>query len=137
MAGKSAKKIVVAEDEELLRELVHECLEAAGHSVTVCASGEEALRACAAERFDLLITDLALPGLRGQELAQEALARQPQLKVVFMSGFVEQPLSDPPAGAVFLRKPFTPLDLLGALARVFGEASAGGAGGAGPAGPCP
>lgn len=110
--------VLLVEDEDLLRELVLECLEAAGHVVQAYPSPELALRRASEQSFDLLITDLAMPGLTGTELAERVRIAQPRCRVIFMSGFIEKP---PRGGSgVFLRKPFTPLELSRAVDEALG-----------------
>jgi CheY-like chemotaxis protein len=111
--------VLLVEDEDLLRELVLECLETAGHVVQAFPSPELALRRSSGQSFDLLITDLVMPGLSGAELADRVRLAQPRCRVIFMSGFTDKP---PHAGSgVFLRKPFTPLELSRAVDEALGE----------------
>lgn len=85
-------RILLADDEAASRELVARALETDGHSVTTTASGHEALDHLikAATPFDALVTDINMPGMDGLELAAKAIAHQPGLGIVLMSGFVEQ-----------------------------------------------
>jgi CheY-like chemotaxis protein len=91
-------------------------LEGAGYEVVAAASGDDALARHAGDRRTrLVLTDVALPGLGGLELAQRLAAERPDLRVLFMSGYVEPSL----AGAAaldpahdLLRKPFAPDELL-------------------------
>jgi CheY-like chemotaxis protein len=80
-------RVLVVEDHADTRYLVCEMLKAFGHRVRAAADGERALRLLAAHRFDVLLTDVCLPGLSGVELARAARARQPDLNVIFCSGF--------------------------------------------------
>lgn len=78
--------ILLAEDDNGLRHFLKTALERAGHRVTAVADGEAAL--AAATDCDLLIADIALPGIDGITLAQQAQAQRPQLRIMFITGFV-------------------------------------------------
>ena len=82
--------ILVAEDEEPLREMIAELLEYQGYKVLTARSGRHAVEvwAAAAGEIDLLITDMIMPeGILGGELAEILLAEKPELKVIFTSGY--------------------------------------------------
>ncbi len=79
-------RILVVDDDDLVRRLIRETLLREGHEVRLAASGREALRLLAAERFDLLLTDVIMPDTDGLELIPKALAAVPGLPVVAMSG---------------------------------------------------
>jgi CheY-like chemotaxis protein len=110
-AGGEAETILLVEDEGPLRQLAVRILETAGYTVLAAASGEEALAVLA--RADagvhLLLTDLVMPGMSGRSLAEEALARQPSLRVAFMSGYTDEAtaLDGVATAARFISKPFT------------------------------
>jgi two-component system, cell cycle sensor histidine kinase and response regulator CckA len=99
--------ILVVEDEENVRTLLAEMLRRKRYNVLEAGSGPEALAVCEkhAGRIDLLMTDIVIPGMRGPEIAQQLRGRYPGLKVLFMSGYMEE-ASAIPADA-FLQKPFT------------------------------
>ena len=108
--------VLVVEDQQPVREAVHEMLETMGYRVISAADGEEALEICrrADGSLELLLTDVVMPGMRGPELANRVRALRPEIAVVFMSGFVEDVsdagiASDPHSG--FIAKPLT-LDAL-------------------------
>jgi two-component system, cell cycle response regulator CpdR len=84
--------VLLADDEQATRDLVRRALEMDGHSVVVSAGGSEALELllAAPEAFDVLVSDVQMPGIDGISLAQQAIAARPQLGVLLMSGFVEQ-----------------------------------------------
>jgi DNA-binding response OmpR family regulator len=113
--------ILLAEDEEGVRAFVRQVLEHAGHTVVVAADADAAERLFRADpgRFDLLLTDVLMPGRTGMELAAAVRAARPDLRVLFMSGFPggPNPLPHPlPAGAALLDKPFSIDRLLHAVA---------------------
>jgi two-component system cell cycle response regulator CpdR len=79
--------ILYVEDNDDLRESITMLLEADDRVITACTTGEEALAAMAAQRFDVLITDVSLPGISGTELTRRATAQNPQQWVVLCSGY--------------------------------------------------
>jgi two-component system cell cycle sensor histidine kinase/response regulator CckA len=128
------RSILLVEDEERLRKMVRFTLEGQGFSVAEAAGGEAALRLLTAERkFDLLVTDLVMPGMDGRELATQVRALRPGVGVVFISGYVPDPRRvEGFPGALFLPKPFTPLDLVKTVEKALryaGQAQPAGAGG--------
>ncbi len=83
-------RILVVDDEEAVRRFVDRALNEFGYAVTLCSSGPEALERAAYDRpFELLLTDVMMPQMRGDELATEMLKRQPWLKVIYLTGFPE------------------------------------------------
>jgi two-component system, cell cycle response regulator CpdR len=84
--------VLLADDEQATRELVRRALEMDGHSVVATAGGSEALELLMArpDAFDVLVSDVQMPGIDGISLAQQATAACPRLAVLLMSGFVEQ-----------------------------------------------
>ncbi len=84
-------RVLYVEDHADVRELVVMLLEEEGLAVVACASAEAAQDAFAAGPFDVLITDISLPTLRGTELATRLQHGRPDLWVVFCSGYSMQP----------------------------------------------
>ena len=100
-------RILLAEDDESLRGFLARALERAGYEVTACADGEEAV-AVLDEDWDLLLTDIVMPGIDGIEVARQAAARHPGLRIMFITGFAAVALAatgQAPAGAKVLSKP--------------------------------
>jgi two-component system cell cycle sensor histidine kinase/response regulator CckA len=84
-------RILVVDDEEAVRRFIDRALKEFGYAVTLCSNGTEALeRAAYAQPFELLLTDVMMPEMRGDELAAEMLKRQPWLKVIYITGFPER-----------------------------------------------
>jgi two-component system, cell cycle response regulator CpdR len=85
-------RILLSDDEPAMRELVRRALVQDGHLVTMTQNGSEALDALTAHPhdFDLLISDVQMPGLDGIALASKAVGLCPSLRFIMMSGFVEQ-----------------------------------------------
>jgi PAS domain S-box-containing protein len=112
----SAASVLVVEDQEPVRRQACRILEAHGYEVTDAGGAEEALAHW--RPVDVLVTDVVMPGMTGQELAQIALERNPDLRVVYMSGHTEDVLVRNGARArnlSFLQKPFTRATLLRAV----------------------
>jgi PAS domain S-box-containing protein len=106
----AAARVLVVEDEEVIRGLVDQVLSAEGYDVVLAANGDEALEAASLMPVDVLLTDLTMPGIGGHELADRLRERAPGLKVMFMSGFAERgdfSASALPPLTAFLEKPFT------------------------------
>lgn len=82
-------KILLAEDDVSMRQFLTAALEKAGHRVTSCPDGLEALAALEAadDPFELLLADIVMPGIDGIELSQRATKIIPTLKVLFITGF--------------------------------------------------
>lgn len=114
-------RILLADDDQATRDLVKRALESDGHKVDLTQDGLEALETLtgAAQGFDVLVSDVHMPGLDGIELARRASAEHPTLKLLLMSGFAEeleraQALKSPNLGVIM--KPFT-LDQIRAAVR--------------------
>ena len=101
-------RILVVDDEEGIRSFLAEALESEGHQVVQAADGERALRLLAERGFELLITDLKMPGLDGLELMRRVRAEQPELEIVMLTahGTVETAVEAMKLGAFdYLQKP--------------------------------
>ena len=105
------ERVLVVEDEAAARDLLAEILVALGYAVTTAASGEAALALPEAEPFDLLLTDLVLPGRSGGDVAAELCLRWPRLLVVFMSGYNEDEALRLAAVGGFVRYLQKPFDM--------------------------
>jgi diguanylate cyclase (GGDEF)-like protein len=121
----AAGRILVVDDERFFQELLRDVLQAGGHQVRIASSGEEALKAMAAEHFDVLVTDIVMPGIDGIALVREAKKRDPDLEAVAITGHedVRLAVQAMKAGcAEFLTKPVDREELVQvcdrALARV-------------------
>ncbi len=111
--------ILLVEDDEDIRLSAAELLQEMGHTVRDVPSAEAAQEALAAGRFDVLFTDVSLPGLSGLELARQAARQHPGMRVLVASGHhLAGDTEDSVPGAVLLPKPYTLTQLQSALARV-------------------
>ncbi len=108
--------VLLVEDEDMVRSLIREILEAARYHVLEASNGREALDLCSTcdERIDLLITDVVMPELNGSELASRLRTIRPEVRVLFVSGYTDDALAQ--YGIVngeqsFLPKPFDTVTL--------------------------
>ena len=82
--------ILVAEDETAVRQVVVRALAVAGHEAKAVEDGMQALDALAADDYDLLLTDIVMPGLDGIALALKASAAYPHMRILMMSGYAAE-----------------------------------------------
>ena len=113
--------VLVVDDDSAVREVVCRMLRRLGYGVVEASGGEEALAEVRdpAARIDLLLTDVVMPGMDGRRLSEEARSAQPDLPVLFMSGYTEDATllaGTEESGLGFLAKPFE-LDALGRAVR--------------------
>jgi len=128
-AAASSATILLVEDQEGLRMLAEEVLNAAGYTVLSAANGRAALNLVEENRdgIDLLITDVVMPEMSGPELADRLLRLRPGLIVLFMSGYTGDALLHRGAvenGTAFLQKPFLPAGLRMKVAELLGNREA-------------
>ena len=114
-------KILLAEDDEAMRRFLKGALEKAGHHVTDFGQGDEALSELEQTMFDLLLTDIVMPVMDGIELARRAAEIDPNLKIMFITGFAAvalNPDNNAPKDAKVLSKPFHLRDLVQEVERM-------------------
>ena len=114
-------KILLAEDDDSMREYLARALERTGYSVVSVDRGTAALPLLDSEPFDLLLTDIVMPEMDGIELAQRAAVIAPDMRVMFITGFAAVALkagSTAPTAKV-LSKPFHLRDLVAEVDRLF------------------
>ena len=104
--------VLLVEDEDFVRQIVQRVLEEQEYTVLAACSGEEGLRAAAANAgaVQLLLTDVVMPGMSGPQLAEMLRARYPEMKTLFMSGYTGDFLTQhgiAESEGDFLAKPFT------------------------------
>jgi len=109
-------RILIAEDDPSMRAFITKALERAGHTVQAEEDGLKALESLGKTcRFDLLLTDIVMPGIDGIELAQKASHLCPEMKVMFITGFAAVAMdakSKKPNTTKVLSKPFHLNDLV-------------------------
>jgi len=114
-------RLLVVEDNPDARYLVCETLRTLGHEVQAVASGEEALPWLAREHFDVLFTDVSLPGMTGVELARQALRTRPALQLLFASGYGDELTRHLEFPAQSLQKPYDIEQLQAVLEQLAGR----------------
>jgi two-component system cell cycle sensor histidine kinase/response regulator CckA len=115
--------LLLVEDEAAVRASVRRLLEWHGYTVLEARNGEDALRVYEANQsgIDLVLTDLIMPEMGGHELVEHLRARDPNLRVLFMSGYTERAFTSNgsmPSGTGFVEKPFTVETLMRRLREV-------------------
>jgi PAS domain S-box-containing protein len=113
---KRALRILVVDDEEPIRRAVRRFLERRGHTIEIAADGAEALELIATHTFDVILTDLRMPGMGGEALLDTLRERDPETarRVMFMTGHVarnDEALMQNYAGVTVVEKPFSLVDL--------------------------
>jgi PAS domain S-box-containing protein len=119
----NGESVLLVEDEDAVREVVLRILTRSGYRVREVSSPLEALRifGTGREHFDVLLTDVVMPGMSGTQLASRLRELRPDLPVLFMSGYTTGPAPgghELPSDGSLLHKPFDRPSLLEALARV-------------------
>ena len=122
-------RILLAEDDDSMRDYLSRALERVGYAVTAVDRGTAALPLVETKSFDLLLTDIVMPEMDGIELAQRAAMIAPAMRVMFITGFAAVALKGggAPANAKVLSKPFHLRDLVMEVHRMFQVDSATGA----------
>ena len=114
-ASAGHETVLLAEDEPSLREIVHEYLESKGYKVLEAGSGEAALSLCKTHRdpIHLLISDVIMPGMRGQELAKAVRELYPESAILLISGYTDRPIAWEEFGTrvAYIQKPVSLGDL--------------------------
>ncbi len=109
---RGTETILLVEDADALRKLAHSFLADHGFQVITASNGEEAIRVAElyGQPIDLLVTDVVMPGMNGRALADRLLAKQPKLKVLYISGYTDSFIAGHGVleeGTFLLHKPFT------------------------------
>ena len=115
------KRILLAEDDESMRGFLQRALAKAGYEVIAFANGKDAHERLQEEPFSLLLTDIVMPQMDGIELARRASELDPQIKIMFITGFAAVTLNTAtptPKDARVLSKPFHLKDLVREIDRL-------------------
>jgi PAS domain S-box-containing protein len=124
-ALEGTETLLLVEDEDAVRSLVRNVLKEKGYRILEASRGEEALEL--AEQYwgpiDLLVTDVVMPQMGGRELARRLVSLHPQIKVLYISGYADNPSwyqGGLDSGVAFLQKPFSPEALAHKVREVLG-----------------
>ncbi len=114
-------RILLAEDDQVMREYLTRALERSGYSVAAVDRGTAAIPLLESSTFDLLLTDIVMPEMDGIELAQRATQMAPGMRVMFITGFAAVTLKAGEAmpNARILSKPFHLRELVMEVDRMF------------------
>jgi signal transduction histidine kinase len=118
---KSPARILLVDDEEMLRKPACTFFQHSGFDVAEASSSDEALRLFEEKKFDLVITDMVMPGMNGRQLGEALKKRSPQLPVIYISGYAQDILENQgrlAPGDILLQKPYS----LKRLVRIVEEA---------------
>ncbi len=127
------KKILVVDDDPVIGKSFNRVLSGKGYAVITAANGEEALRKLSSETYDVVFTDIKMPGMSGLEVAERVKASQPWLPVVIVTGYGSgdnEARARGAGGAGFLRKPLSPDMIVGTTERALAATAAAPAGAA-------
>jgi CheY-like chemotaxis protein len=116
-----AESILLVDDNDMVRAMAVEVLMDVGYDVVACVDGDTALKAAAERRFDLLLTDVGLPGINGRTLADRIRERHGDIPVLFITGYAENSENRSEflaAGMSMLAKPFNLNELLRSVRQV-------------------
>ena len=121
------EKVLVVEDEDIVRNLCTRILERLGYEVLQARNGFEAVASAEANgmRIDLLLTDVVMPGMNGSELATQLVLHYPEMKVLFTSGYTDDAITRHGVldeGVSFIGKPYTPVALARKVREVLDKA---------------
>ena len=122
--GRETCTILVVDDDEAVRDLAMAILDDLGHETIGSSSGASALQVLATEgdRIDALFSDIMMPGMNGFELAQQAKAVRPDLKIILTSGYVGLEIAIATSSAMYptIPKPWRPAQFAKMIAEVLG-----------------
>ena len=121
------KKILVVDDDPVIGKSFDRVLSGKGYAVITAADGEEALRKLSSETYDVVFTDIRMPGMSGLEVAERVKASQPWLPVVIVTGYgsgENEARATAPGVAGFLPKPLSPDMIEGTTERALAATAA-------------
>jgi DNA-binding NtrC family response regulator len=119
-------RILVVDDEEMIRALLSVALSKAGFSVQTAADVAEAMERCSAEQFAMVVSDVRMPGLSGHDLVRWLAVAHPATRTVMMSGCDLECSGCPHTGRCsYLHKPFLPGDAVALVKRLLAGGSNG------------
>ncbi len=113
--GAQSLRILVVDDEPLVREVIAIYLGDDNHVITTACNGREGLEVFQSATFDIVLTDRAMPEMNGEQLAIEIKRLKPDQPVILLTGFGESAGEEPPGVDLIVSKPFTINTLRGAI----------------------
>ena len=122
MNEKTKRRILVVDDEITVCKSIRRSIQSENYDVDMALSGEEALKKDRENPYDLIITDLMMPGISGLDLLRAVKEHRPEAAVIMITGYptIKTAVESVKLGAFdYLPKPFTPADLRGVVARAF------------------
>jgi len=114
-------RVMVVDDDQAVRDFVDRVLRDAGYRTMVAASGPEAIELAGKQPIDLLLTDVNMPQMTGDELARRLRLDEPSLKVLYLTGFSDQLFNEKTTlwqDEAYLEKPCTIAGLLQAVSLI-------------------
>lgn len=126
MVRNAENRVLVVDDEEIVRESCRRALTEAGYTVRTAANGHDALQACRTESFDLMLTDLRMPDMDGLEVTRTVAEEFPDLRVVILTGYPSRDSAQEAASLGifdYLEKPISPERLSAATASALARES--------------
>jgi ActR/RegA family two-component response regulator/glycine cleavage system H lipoate-binding protein len=125
MSNRNKRRILVVDDEITVCKSIRQAILSDEYEVDMALSGEEALKKDKEKPYDLIITDLMMPGISGLDLLKALREARPEVSVIMVTGYptIKTAVESVKMGAFdYLPKPFTPADLRGLVARAFKKA---------------
>jgi CheY-like chemotaxis protein len=120
-------RILIVDDDDDVRNIAAELVEEIGYDVEAAESGEAALRLLVPNRFALVITDVAMPGLTGVDLARKIRSEMPDLPIIFASGYADvQTFGEELLQEDLLKKPYRIAELAARISAALAERPSGG-----------
>jgi signal transduction histidine kinase/CheY-like chemotaxis protein len=115
--------LVIVDDDKSILNLIIDTLQPLGYNLIDATCAEEVLEFIERSdaKFDLLLTDMVMPGMNGGDLAKSVKKKYPEAKVIFMSGYTSDMVANQgvlQAGEIFIQKPLSPMNLAGKIRRV-------------------
>jgi CheY-like chemotaxis protein len=125
MSNRNKRRLLVVDDEITVCKSIRQAILSEEYEVDMALSGEEALKKDGEKPYDLIITDLMMPGISGLDLLKLLKESRPAVNVIMVTGYptIKTAVESVKIGAFdYLPKPFTPADLRGLVARAFKKA---------------
>lgn len=115
-------RILIVDDEPMVRDLLSETFESAGYAVNTAGNGRDAMALCSTEPFDVVLSDVTMPEMNGHQLTQWISTHYPGVRTALMSGYDgTRERRSAPADCRFIAKPFRPAEVISFVDRVLGN----------------